>query len=148
MSVSLLDVNMLIALAWPSHVHHRHAHAWFAANHSAGWATCPLTQCGFVRVSSNPKIIAEAVTPQESLVMLHRIVSVKHHVFWPDDLPFQQGLLTTELIVSHRQITDAYLLCLCIQHEGRLVTFDKGIAALLPSGSRHRNFLEVLSGND
>jgi len=81
-----LDVNMLIALAWPSHIHHGPAHAWFAANAVRGWATCPLTQCGFVRISSNPGIIPEAVTPQAALDLLRQIVANKHHAFWPDDI--------------------------------------------------------------
>ena len=63
--VRLLDINLLIALAWPSHVHHRQAHAWFAENAPSGWATCPFTQCGFVRISSNPQIIPEADSPHQ-----------------------------------------------------------------------------------
>jgi uncharacterized protein len=148
MSVGLLDVNVLIALAWPSHVHHRQAHAWFTANHSSGWATCPLTQCGFVRVSSNPKIIAEAVTPQEALALLREMLSLKHHVFWPDNLPLQRGAVPTELLVSHRQIIDAYLLGLCIKNKGKLITFDRGLAALVSSKSGHRGALEILPAGE
>ena len=144
MSVGLLDVNMLIALAWPSHVHHREAHAWFAANRSGGWATCPLTQCAFVRVSSNPKIIPEAVTPMEALALLKEMVSLEHHVFWPDDVPFDRELAPTELLVGHRQVTDAYLLGLSIRHKGKLVTLDRSVAALLPPRSAHLDVLEVL----
>ena len=55
-SVSLLDVNVLLALAWPTHVHHLAAHRWFAENHDAGWATCPLTQLGFVRLAMQPAV--------------------------------------------------------------------------------------------
>jgi hypothetical protein len=144
MSVGLLDVNVLIALAWPSHVHHRRAHAWFSANQSAGWATCPLTQCAFVRVSSNPKIIPEAVAPRAVLALLQEIVALDHHVFWPDDLPFPHEAIPTELLVSHRQITDAYLLGLAIRNKGKLITFDHGLAALLPPGSPHGGALEIL----
>ena len=80
MSVGLLDANMLIALAWPSHVHHREAHEWFAANQSAGWATCPLTRCAFVRVSSNPKIIPEAVVPMAcALIRMRHLKRKRAH---------------------------------------------------------------------
>lgn len=144
MSVRLLDVNMLIALAWPSHVHHRKAHAWFAANRSSGWASCPLTQCAFVRVSSNPKIIPEAVMPMEALALLKEMVSLEDHVFWPDDVPFYREPVPTELLVGHRQVTDAYLLGLSIRHNGKLVTLDRGVAALLPPGSPHLDALEVV----
>jgi len=56
-SVSLLDVNVLLALAWPTHVHHAAAHRWFAENHAMGWATCPLTQLGFVRLGIQPAVV-------------------------------------------------------------------------------------------
>ena len=148
MSVGLLDVNVLIALAWPSHVHHRHALMWFAANRQEGWATCPLTQCAFIRVSSNPKIISDAVTPGEALAVLRKIVSLEHHVFWPDDIPFHREAVPTDLIFSHRQITDAYLLGLSIHNRGKLVTFDRGVAALIPPESPHNNSLEILTAGD
>ena len=148
MSIGLLDVNVLIALAWPSHVHHRHAHAWFSANQAAGWATCPLTQCAFIRVSSNPKIIPEAVTPREALALLQKIVSLERHVFWPDEVPFHHEAIPTELLVSHRQITDAYLLGLSIRNKAKLVTLDRGVAALLPPDSPHNGAIEILTAID
>lgn len=144
MSVGLLDVNMLIALAWPSHVHHGEARAWFKANRSAGWATCPLTQCAFVRISSNPKAIREAVTPVEALALLKQMVLLERHVFWPDDVAFHHELVPTGLLVGHHQVTDAYLLGLCIRHKGKLVTLDRDIRALLPQGKAHTNLLEVV----
>ncbi len=142
--VGLLDVNMLIALAWPSHVHHGLAQAWFASKASAGWATCPLTQCAFVRISSNPKIIPEAVTPKEALSLLGEIVSLKTHSFWPDDMPVLAKQFPSDLLVGHRQVTDAYLLGLAIRHEGRLVTLDGGVSSLLSSRSPHRHALHVV----
>lgn len=144
MSVGLLDVNMLIALAWPSHVHHRQAQDWFAEHQSGGWATCPLTQCAFVRISSNAKIIPEAVTPAEALSFLQKMVSLEHHVFWPDDLSLGNDSVPVSLLVSHRQVTDAYLLGLCIRNKGKLVTLDRGVAALLPTNSPHVDALEIL----
>jgi toxin-antitoxin system PIN domain toxin len=144
-SVGLLDVNMLIALAWPNHVHHYEANAWFTVNQSKGWATCPLTQSAFIRVSSNPKIIPEAVTPREAIVLLKMIVSMKYHVFWPDDVSYSDVLVPTELLVGHRQVTDAYLLGLSIHHKGKLVTLDRGVAALLASDSAHLKALEIVS---
>ena len=144
MSVGLLDVNMLIALAWPSHIHHEQAHAWFSRNVSSGWATCPFTQCAFVRISSNPKIIPEAVTTGQALELLGQIVSQKHHTFWPDDINLLEECIPTELLVGHRQVTDAYLLGLAIRHIGRLITLDRGVSALIPSGSPGFNALEIV----
>ena len=145
MKETLLDVNMLIALAWPSHVHHRDAHAWFTKGASRGWATCPVTQCGFVRISSNPKIIPEAVTPKEALGLLDQIVRHKSHVFWPDDIGLLDNHVPLDLLVGHRQVTDAYLLGLAIRRGGRLVTLDGALSALLPARSPHRGALQVVS---
>ncbi len=142
--VGLLDVNMLIALAWPSHIHHRTAQAWFAQNESAGWATCPLTQCAFVRICSNPKIIPEAVAPNETLAFLRDVVRLKSHVFWPDDISILDNSVPASLLIGHRQITDAYLLGLAIHHEGRLVTLDSGLATLLPQSSPHAKALHIV----
>jgi toxin-antitoxin system PIN domain toxin len=144
MKVSLLDVNLLIALAWPSHVHHRKARAWFSENAINGWATCPLTQCAFVRISSNRKIIPEAVTPKEALALLNKSVSLKTHVFWKDDIGLLDQPVPSGLLVGHRQITDAYLLGLAIHHGGRLVTLDGGISDLLPINSQNRDALHTV----
>ncbi|MCP4751779.1 MAG: hypothetical protein GY866_12865 [Proteobacteria bacterium] len=86
MKIRLLDINVLIALSWPNHVNHADAHEWFSSNASEGWATCPITQNGFVRISSNPAIIPDAVLPKDALTVLKRIVAHKNHVFWEVDL--------------------------------------------------------------
>jgi len=143
--VALLDVNMLIALAWPSHVHHQPAVSWFKSNHAVGWSTCPMTQCAFVRVSSNPRIIPEAVTPCEAVALLREMTSLTHHRFWPDSLPFHEAPIPTALITGHHQVSDAYLLGLAIHHKGKLVTFDRGMAELLPERSGHRSALEIIT---
>jgi toxin-antitoxin system PIN domain toxin len=142
--VGLLDVNMLIALAWPSHVHHQGAQAWFSTNASAGWATCPLTQCAFVRISSNHKIIPEAVTPKEALALLGEIVRQETHAFWQDDISVLDEDVPSALLVGHRQVTDAYLLGLAIRHGGRLITLDEGLSALLSVRSSHRDALHIV----
>lgn len=144
MSVALLDVNMLIALAWPSHVHHRPAQTWFSRNYSSGWATCPLTQCAFVRLSSNPKIIPEAVTPKEAMALLDGVVSMKSHRFWRDDISLLNASVPSSLLLGHRQVTDAYLLGLAIHHRGCLVTLDAGLTALVPVGSPHHDAIHVV----
>lgn len=144
--IQLLDLNLLIALAWPSHVHHPQAHVWFADRVPSGWATCPFTQCGFVRLSSNPRIISDAVPPQQALALLEEIVAHPHHVFWPDAVPLVgTEFISTQLLVGHRQVTDAYLLGLAIHHGGKLATLDQGIAHLLPSDSPHKASLEIVS---
>lgn len=144
MKVSLLDVNMLIALAWPSHVHHQVAQSWFSRYAKNGWATCPLTQCAFTRISANRKIIPEAVTPREALALLNEIIHLKTHAFWKDDISILDNHVPAGLLVGHRQITDAYLLGLAIHHSGQLVTLDGGMSDLLPSNSTHRDALHIV----
>jgi uncharacterized protein len=144
-SVHLLDANVLIALTWPHHVHHAKAHEWFQATRRKGWATCPLVQCAFIRVSSNPKIIADAVTPREALGVLKKIVSVPGHHFWADTLsPTEAEAFASAAFVGHRQVTDAYLLSLAQFHKGKLATFDNGIAELIQVNKERSKHLTVL----
>jgi len=126
----LLDVNVLIALAWPNHVHHVEARGWFVRKGAAGFSTCPMTQTGFVRVSSNPAFTSNAVRPAEALALLDRIIRLPGHDFWPDDLSLPAALQSRSPIIGHRQVTDAYLVALAIGHGGVLATLDKGAALL------------------
>jgi toxin-antitoxin system PIN domain toxin len=133
--ISLLDVNLLVALAWPNHVHHQAALAWFGRSQAGGWATCPLTQSGFVRVSSNPSAVSDTKSPQEAALLLRRIVALPHHEFWHDDVSFASTSFLEEIrLVGHRQVTDAHLLTLAMQRGGRLATLDGKIRSLVPGG--------------
>jgi toxin-antitoxin system PIN domain toxin len=144
-SVHLLDSNVLIALSWPHHVHHAKAHEWFHGTGRTGWATCPLTQIAFIRVSANPKIIADAVTPREALEVLKKIVDVPGHHFWPDTIaPTDAKTFTSAAFVGHRQVTDAYLLSLAQHHKGKLATFDNGIAELIHANKERRQHITVI----
>ncbi|MBZ5576590.1 MAG: PIN domain-containing protein [Acidobacteriia bacterium] len=126
----LLDVNLLVALAWPSHVHHREAQQWFARKGKSGFRTCPLTQAGFVRISSNPKFSPEAVSPADAAQLLAEITGLPEHGFWPDDLTFEQAMGRIPHLAGHRQVTDAYLAALATAHGGILATLDRGAATL------------------
>ena len=131
MSASLLDVNVLIALAWPQHVHHAAAHRWFDAKSRGDWATCAITQLAFVRISSNPKIIPEAASPRSARETLTELIALPGHVYW-ETLPSPAGCVALRAVpmVGHRQVTDAYLIDVARHHAGRLVTFDKAMLSL------------------
>lgn len=136
MSVSLLDVNVLLALAWPNHIHHLAAHQWFARNYAAGWATCPLTQLGFVRLAMQPAVVKIPILFGDVMEALARMTAHDAHTFWP----LAGGLagVREEIrarIVGHHQLTDAVLLDLAIRHQGRLATIDRRILALAPPDS-------------
>ena len=80
--VSLLDINVLLALAWPNHQHHAVAEAWFLRHAKSGWATCSLTELGFVRLSSNPAYSANAVSPLDGIDLLTELREIGTHQFW------------------------------------------------------------------
>ncbi len=131
--VALLDLNVLIALAWPNHVHHRVALRWFQENQALGWATCPVTQSGFVRISANRRVIPDAASPQEAVLLLRRITALAHHVFWADDVSLVDSeFFAPEKIQGYRQVTDAHLLALALRRGGRVATLDRGIGTLVP----------------
>ncbi len=133
--IGLPDVNVLVALAWPNHVHHERARAWFEENHQRGWATCPVTESGFVRVSSNRKVVPEARRPGEAILLLREMTTQRGHVFWADDTSIARSRwVAAERLVGHGQVTDAHLVALCLERKGRLVTFDGGVADVLPKG--------------
>lgn len=140
--IHLLDVNLLVALAWPNHIHHAAALDWFRRSQEAGWATCPLTESGFVRVSCNSSVMPDARSPREAIHLLRRIVALPHHVFWHDDLSMASSELLDEVpLVGHRQVTDAHLLTLARQRGGRLATLDGKMRSLVPRG---RDAAEIL----
>lgn len=134
---SLPDVNVLIALAWPNHVHHAAAWAWFEVQQEEGWATCPLTEAGFVRVSCNPSVVHHTVTPLDAIGVLERLTQLGSHRFWPLDqsivrLPDSLGVR----LQGYRQITDAVLLAAAIQRHGQLATLDGGLEGLVTENQR------------
>ena len=146
MAACLLDVNALVALLWPAHVHHEAAQAWFVRRAQGGWATTPLTQAGFARIVSNPAFSPDAVNPMTALRLLAANLKHRTHRFWPAalDLPAALGRFGQRL-VGHRQVTDAYLLALTLHHRGRLATFDGGIRDLCAADDTAREAIDLIS---
>ncbi len=126
--MALLDVNALVALAWDSHVHHAAMRAWFAANGSAGWTTCPITESGFVRVSSNPIVLPSAIGVDAARGVLSALRARSDHRFLTDDVSMSDSDVPS--IAGYRQVTDAHLLTLARRRGLRLVTFDASILAM------------------
>ena len=138
--MGLLDVNALVALAWDSHVHHVAIRRWFAANSSGGWATCPITESGFVRVSSNPKVLPTAISVDAARGVLSALRAIEGHSFLTDDVSIADADFPR--IVGHRQVTDGHLLTLARRRDTSLVTFDAGLFAL--AGGRDVELLTLL----
>jgi toxin-antitoxin system PIN domain toxin len=142
---ALLDVNLLIALFDPDHVHHDLAHDWFADNRSRGWATCPLTENGLVRVLSNAKYPWPATRAAEILKRLRTFCDSREHQFWADTISLcDDSLFAWSFIAGHRQLSNIYLLGLAHKRGGVLATFDRTIPVKAITGSR-RELLEVIA---
>jgi len=126
--VALLDVNALVALAWDSHVHHAAVRRWFGARGAAGWATCPVTESGFVRVSANPRVLPHPIGVAAARDVLGALRRVGTHRFVPDDVSLTDADVPP--VAGYRQVTDAHLLSLARRHGLPLVTFDRALGTL------------------
>lgn len=141
---ALFDVNVLIALLDAAHIGHRRAHRWLSEHGEAGWATCPITQNGCIRVMSRPAYPGALAA---ALVAGRLAEAARHdsHRFWADDISLlDPGTITWSRVLGHRQVTDHYLLALAVRHQGRFVTFDRRvqIEAVPDATARHLVVLE------
>jgi toxin-antitoxin system PIN domain toxin len=124
----LLDVNVLVALAWPQHDAHDLVARWFAR--ARGWATCPFTETGLVRILANPAFSPHALTAQDAHAVLERNIQLPGHEFWPADISFPEALgLSRRPLLGHQKVTDLYLLGLAIHRSGKLATLDQKLAS-------------------
>ncbi len=138
----LLDVNVLIALCDPQHVHHAACHRWFKARGKKSWATCPITENGFVRIFCNPSYPNRLADAATALDLLKEFCSAPGHKFLEDSVTIRS--CTDAANLSHRVITDLYLLALCKKANARLATLDQNIPADgIPDGSRHLELIQA-----
>jgi len=126
---SLLDINVVISLLDSDHDFHHRAHAWWGQNLNGGWASCPLTENGVIRIMSHPSYNPRrSLTPKVVTALLRSFAGGTDHEFWADSLSFlDASVVDPEKVVGPRQITDIYLLALATSHDGQLVTFDESI---------------------
>ena len=123
----LLDVNMLIALVDDEHAHHQRASAWLESNDRRGWATCPITQNGCLRILSQPRY-PNSMGIIEAMRRLHELIDTTDHRFIADDISLlTEGVIDIGEVSSHRQLTDVYMLALAVAHDLRFVTLDRGV---------------------
>ncbi len=135
MSVYLLDVNVLIALVDPMHIQHDRAHAWFGRVGQHGFATCPLTENGLVRIIGHPRYPNSPGPPQVAIQSLNTIRGLAGHHFWPDDISIAEPrFFASELLSSHSRVTDSYLLALAHANGGRLASMDQKLATEVVRG--------------
>lgn len=136
MTRHLLDVNAVIALIDPLHVHHERAHRWFASRGDELWHTCPIVQNGVVRVVSHPKYSNSQPAPVV-LASLASLAARDDHVFLPDTVSLLDTSVHTERLLASSQVTDTYLLHLAASSDAMLATFDTRIVtSAVPSGAK------------
>lgn len=136
----LLDVNALLALGWPNHQFHAAVENRLEQQPVPRWATCPLTQLGFVRLSSNPAIVGLRKTPAEAVSLLTALTHDPQHVYLDALPPLPQTPSFFRHLLGHQQVTDAYLLAIAAESNATLLTLDRRLA---PPDSAHVH-IEIL----
>ncbi len=140
---ALLDVNVLIALLDSAHVFHGQAMSWWEREIKHGWASCPITQNGCLRIMCHPKYPGP-LPIGEVAERLMEAVKGPEHEFWPDDISLLGSTaFDWSCVLGHRQITDMYLLALAVRHKGRFVTFDKRINIRAVPGADESNLVTI-----
>lgn len=142
--IRLLDVNVLIALCDGRHEHHLTAAQWFVDNAAAGWASCPLTQNGAIRIMSSPAYPGARPVSQV-LAQVQALCASPHHRFWPDAVSLvEAGTLKPAHLLGHRQLTDAYLLALAVRNQGQFVTLDGAVPVPAVAGAHAADVVRLI----
>lgn len=140
---ALLDVNVLVALFDADHSLHAPALRWFDEHGAAGWASCPVTQNGCMRVMSQPGY-PNCVPVSAIADRLRDAASHSSHQFWADDVSLlDRAAVDITRIHGPKQLTDVYLLALAVAHGGCLATFDRGIPLESVAGAKKKNLVVI-----
>jgi toxin-antitoxin system PIN domain toxin len=140
---ALLDINVLIALLDGAHADHARAWRWFDAHAANGWASCAITQNGYLRIVSQPGYPNPTSLP-EAFLRLRRATSTPWHAYWPSDTSLLDNARFDESrLHGPRQLTDAYLLGLAVAHGGRFATFDQRIALSAVRGADREHLVVI-----
>jgi toxin-antitoxin system PIN domain toxin len=125
----LPDVNVLVALSDPSHIHHLAADNWRQRIGIARFLLCPITEAGLVRLVANPSVGGLSMSGANLLLQeIAALPNVAHLPVAPTWLELVQPL--TPRLHGYRQVTDALLLGLAIRNGAILVTLDRAVQAL------------------
>jgi len=134
--LALLDINVLIAMSWPRHIHHDRAHRWFGGRGGAPWATTPLTEAGYLRLSVNPAVVHRSLPMAAAVSGLRAMRGVPGHQFVPDTSSLTEPVIEVTRLVTGRQVTDVHLVNLAAAAGGVLATLDKAIPTYLEPDDR------------
>lgn len=140
----LLDTNVLIPLLWPLHTEQASLRRWFRANAETSFATCSLTQAGFLRITCSPAITGERFTLSDARALLLDFTKWPGHTFWPTTMSYFEATAPFERrMYGPKQITDAYLLGIAKHHGGKLATLDTAVKSL--AGPEFSDLVELIA---
>lgn len=132
----LLDINVLVALCDRAHQFHGRASTWFAKIRAEGWATCPITENGLVRILGHPAYPGGPGSPAQVRPLLRALTRTPGHSFWPDAISIADPFLFPSLDdATSASLADLYLLGLALHRDARFATFDQRIdPRVVPGG--------------
>jgi uncharacterized protein len=140
---ALFDINVLIALLDAQHVHHKMALVWLQRNIADGWASCPLTQNGVIRILSQPAYPG-SLPPTAVARRLAAATRTEWHRFWPDNISLlEPEVANWDAVLGSRQVADTYLLALAVHHGGRFVSLDRRVNLRAVSGASQANLVII-----
>jgi uncharacterized protein len=140
---ALFDLNVLIAMLDEEHIHYVRVHQWWVNDRAGGWASCPLTENGFVRVLSQPRY-SNPIPASAALALLSDATAQPGHMFWPDNISLTDPQLFDQAhILGPKQLTDIYLLALAVKNGGRLATLDRAIPLAAVRGAEPRHVVVI-----
>lgn len=132
---ALLDVNVLLALLDHEHDDHERARSWLDAEIRHGWASCPITENGFVRIISQPRY-PSPVPVTAALDRLAMACATSHHEFWPCAVSvLDPEVVDSKAVLGPKQVTDVYLLATAVANGGRFATFDNAVSIAAVQGA-------------
>jgi uncharacterized protein len=136
----LLDVNVLLALSMPTHSHHLSATAWFDEG-DFEWATTPMTEAGFLRLTTNPQVTGMLITAAQAVLVLQELREAPGFRFLPDDSSLADPVIDLGPLAGSKQITDFHLVNLAARAGMRLATFDGALERSLSDADRWHVFV-------
>ncbi|MBS9534724.1 type II toxin-antitoxin system VapC family toxin [Mycobacterium sp. M1] len=140
---ALLDVNVVLALLDTDHIDHDRARSWIVEEIAHGWASCAITQNGFVRIISQPRY-PSPISPSRAIDLLSGATQTVHHEFWPCTVSIANpAVIDRSRLHGSKQVTDAYLLALAVANGGRFVTFDRSVAQHAVRGADARHLVTL-----
>lgn len=140
---ALLDINVLLALLDADHVEHPKARTWAGAELEKGWASCAITQNGFVRIISQPRYPGPIRIPQ-AIDRLAQATQTKYHQFWSSNVSLlDRDCVNPSVMQGSKQVTDIYLLALAVANNGRFVTFDGGVPLAAVPGAKEDHLVTL-----